>query len=126
MMMKAECPRCKKWAEGYTVIDALFGFRRTKKRYTPQSWCKDCRKNKNQMRIDTLKQYEPEVNSLMEKFGQIAQEKKVRKIKIDLLEGLTNSQKTIVKCLARKGYSPMGFVVDVPNDRIFYMGRQII
>jgi len=41
----AECPRCKKHADGKEEIDSLFGYRTMEDgKVIPQSHCRQCRK----------------------------------------------------------------------------------
>jgi hypothetical protein len=47
-------------------------------------------------------------------------------IEIDLLEGLTNNQKHMIKGLVATGqYSPMGFTVNINTNDVWYMGNII-
>lgn len=44
----------------------------------------------------------------------------------DILEGLTDDQKEVIKFLVEKqGYNPMGFDVLVEENRIFYFGKEV-
>ena len=50
----------------------------------------------------------------------------MKRITIDLLQGLTPQQKSLIMFLCeQKNYNPMGFDVDVDNNRIFYMGQEV-
>lgn len=41
------CPNCKKTASNYQEMEEIFGFRNVPQGITNQSWCRDCRKSKN-------------------------------------------------------------------------------
>ena len=52
---------------------------------------------------------------------------KPRTIPIDILEGLNEGQKAIVKYLVeKKNYSPMGFTIYTDTNEIYYFGREVI
>lgn len=171
-MMKASCPKCGKWAEGFDVIKILFGVRKPSKcqKYIPQSWCRICRKSKREANkdyyemnrdeidgwIETLLRFQPVTseNSLAKVGNQPSyrfyrdrekppskrpkevnpptpsfpmENEKQEMIVIDILEGLKEHQKIIIKHLVNeKGYNPMGFSVLVDDDRIFYMGKELL
>jgi len=44
--INAKCPACGKMANSREEIDTMFGFRNMDGIVRPQSWCRDCRKNK--------------------------------------------------------------------------------
>lgn len=45
--IEAECPNCKKRAEGKDEVEKLFGWRKIDKKKTiPQSYCRVCRSKK--------------------------------------------------------------------------------
>ena len=48
-----------------------------------------------------------------------------KKIIIDLLEGLTESQIVVIKRLVSKGCHPLGFDVMVDEDKIYYMNKLV-
>ena len=52
-------------------------------------------------------------------------EEVIRKIPIDILDGLTEYQTAIIKWYVKKGFNPMGFSVYVNDDEIYYMGKNI-
>lgn len=37
------CPKCGNKAKGAKEVDSMFGFRKSGKRFIPQSWCRSCR-----------------------------------------------------------------------------------
>jgi hypothetical protein len=63
---------------------------------------------------------------------QLEEEKRIREgrsriIEIDILEGLTENQKHMIKGLVATGqYSPMGFTVNITNGDVWYMGNLIV
>ena len=117
--MVVRCPKCGIQVKGYDLIHYIFGFRRRiftikenkdfiikvsegtplrfikRFRLYPQSYCKECRKNKK------------------------------KHISINLLEGLTNFQENVVKLLVNEGFSPLGFDIDITNNKFYYFGKQI-
>lgn len=49
----------------------------------------------------------------------------IRKINLDILDGLNENQKAIIKWYVNKGFNPMGFSVYINDDEIYYMGKNI-
>ena len=67
----------------------------------------------------TKERFKEEVEEMIKKL------KSEETLIIDVLDGLTDLQKDLVKALVDKGYSPMALSVDVENDRIYYFGKLI-
>lgn len=61
-------------------------------------------------------------NTSIEGIFERLEKKLSRHIKFNLLEGLTNKQKEIIKALVSLGYHPLGFKVYINTGEIYYFG----
>ena len=143
-MLRADCPKCGKWAEGFDVISIIFGVRRINNKYFPQSYCKACRRPHSGIRYCLWCRQELinlkkgllfcgfDCKLAFRRFRReelknqtLNHRKVVKTSKIDILEGLTDKQKEVIKAFVYLGYHPLGFSVDVKNDAIWYMGKRL-
>jgi len=51
----AKCPQCGKTAATYNQVKEFFGLRRVGYTTDIQSWCRECRRNKEDIKINKLK-----------------------------------------------------------------------
>jgi len=109
------------------LVKAVKSLKVTKKGKAHLKWS-DRKEKKDSLSIEEKEQVEDLFNKVKYMFKEktlISEKPKI--ITIDLLEGLTIAQKVIIRYLVEeKGFNPLGFVVLVEEDRIFYYGEEIL
>lgn len=126
-VIRADCPKCGKWAEGFDVVQVLFGFYRKNRWVVPNCWCKECKSKKRDDMREGYLLNKRDIDLQLLDLVIVERPKKTKKVKLDIFEGLTDKQMGIVKFMVEsRSCSPFGFRVKVEENRIFYMGKEVL